>query len=75
MKTIERVRKEAMTLSASERASLAHELIMSLEDPAAYELRPQQEAEIRRRVRKVKAGKAVGRPAAKIFAEIEAKLE
>jgi putative addiction module component (TIGR02574 family) len=75
MKTMEQVRKEALALSASERASLAHDLIMSLEDPAAYELSPEQEAEIRRRVRRVKAGKAVGRPAAEVFADIEAKLK
>jgi putative addiction module component (TIGR02574 family) len=72
MKTREEIRREAMSLSAGERASLAHDLILSLEDPDAYELSPGQEAEIRRRVRKVKSGKAVGRPAAEILAEIEA---
>jgi len=75
MKTKEQVRKEAMALSASERASLAHDLIMSLEDPGAYELSPEQEAEIRRRVRMVKRGKAAGRPATEVFADIEAKLK
>jgi putative addiction module component (TIGR02574 family) len=74
MKTIEQVRKEALALSASERASLAHDLIVSLEDPAAYKLSPEQEAEIRRRVRKVKSGKAAGRPAAEVFADIEASV-
>ena len=64
-----------MTLSASERASLAHDLIMSLEDPAAYELSPEQEAEIRKRVRMVKRGKAAGRPAAEVFGDIEARLK
>ncbi|MCX5644701.1 MAG: addiction module protein [Phycisphaerae bacterium] len=63
-----------MTLSTGERASLAHDLILSLEDPAAYELSPEQEAEIRRRVRRVKMGKAAGRPAAAVFADIEARL-
>ncbi len=75
MKTVERIREEAMALSASERASLAHDLIISLEDPDAYELSPEQEAEIRRRVRMVKKGKAVTRPAAEVFADIEAKLK
>lgn len=75
MKTIEEVRREAMTLSASERASLAHDLIMSLEDPSAYELSPEQEAEIRKRVEMVKRGKAEGRPAGEVFADIEAKLK
>ena len=63
-----------MALSTGERASLAHDLILSLEDPDGYELSPEQEAEIRKRVRKVKAGKAVGRPAAEVLTEIEAKL-
>ena len=56
MKTMEEIRREAMTLSAGERASLAHDLILSLEDPDAYELSPEQEAEIRKRVRRVKSG-------------------
>ena len=75
MKTMEEIRREAMTLSAGERASLAHDLILSLEDPDAYELSPEQEAEIRKRVRRVKSGKAVGRPAAEVLAEIEARLK
>ncbi len=64
-----------MALSAGERASLAHDLILSLEDPGAYELSPEQEAEIRRRVRRVKRDKAAGRPAAKVLAQIEARLK
>jgi putative addiction module component (TIGR02574 family) len=75
MKSMEEIRREAMALSAGERASLAHDLILSLEDPDAYELSPEQEAEIRKRVRKVKSGEAVGRPAAEVLAEIEAKLK
>ena len=75
MKTMEQIRKEALALSAGERAGLAHDLILSLEDPDAYELSPDQEAEIHRRVRMVKKGKAAGRPAAEVFAEIEARLK
>jgi putative addiction module component (TIGR02574 family) len=75
MKTIGQIRKEALALSAGERAGLAHDLILSLEDPDAYELSPAQEAEIRRRVRAVKRGKAAGRPATEVFAEIEARLK
>ncbi len=63
-----------MALSAGERASLAHDLILSLEDPDAYELGPEQETEIRKRVRKVKTGKAAGRPAAEVLADIETRL-
>ncbi len=75
MKTMEEIRRAAMALSAGERASLAHDLILSLEDAEAYELSPEQEAEIRKRVRRVKRGKAAGRPAAEVLAEIEARLK
>jgi putative addiction module component (TIGR02574 family) len=75
MKSVERIRKEAMALSVGERAGLAHDLILSLEDPDAYELSPAQEAEIGRRVRKVKKDKAAGRPAQDVLDEIEAKLK
>ena len=64
-----------MALSAGERASLAHDLILSLEDPDAYEAILEREAEIRKQVRKVKSGKAVGRPAAEVLADIEARLK
>ncbi len=64
-----------MTLSAGERASLAHDLILSLEEAGAYELSPEQEAEIRKRVEKIERGEATGRPAAAVLADIEAKLK
>ena len=75
MKTAQEIQQEAMALSAGERASLAHDLILSLEDPDAYELSPEQEDEIRRRVRRVRRDKATGRPAAEVLAQIEAKLK
>jgi putative addiction module component (TIGR02574 family) len=75
MKSVEEIRKEAMTLSAGERASLAHDLILSLDEPGAYELSPELEAEIRRGVRRIESGEATGRPAADVLAEIEAKLK
>jgi putative addiction module component (TIGR02574 family) len=75
MRTVEQIRKEELALSAGERAGLAHDLILSLEDPDASELSPAQEAEIRRRVRRVKRGKAAGRPTAQVLADIETKLK
>ena len=75
MKTVEQVRKEALTLSANERARLARALIISLDAPARCGAGPEQEATIRKRVRMVKQGQAVGRPAEQVFAEIEAKLK
>jgi len=62
-----------MALSASERASLAHELILSLDDPAVYTLTPAQEAEIQRRLTMVREGTATGRPAQAVFGDIKAK--
>ena len=62
-----------MALSASERASLAHDLILSLDDPADFELSAGQEAEIRRRVQTVREGTAAGRSADEVFAETRAK--
>lgn len=64
---------QAMALSASERASLAHALILSLDDPATFGLSPEQEAEIQRRLQTVANGTATGRPADEVFADIRAK--
>ena len=73
MSTIQDVRNTVMALSASERASLAHDLILSLDHPADYELGPAQEAEILRRLTMVREGTATGRSAADVFADIKAK--
>lgn len=73
MNTVERVRSEVMTLSASERASLAHELILSLDDPTDYDLSAAQETEIQRRIKLVREGTAAGRPAVEVFADIRSK--
>ena len=72
MSTVQEVRSEVMALSASERASLAHDLILSLDDPVDYELGPAQESEIQRRLAMVREGTATGRPAADVFADIKA---
>jgi putative addiction module component (TIGR02574 family) len=70
--TVEKVRDEALALSTSERASLAHDLILSLDDPADYTLSPEQESEIQRRVQMVREGQASGRPTEEVFAQIKA---
>lgn len=75
MNTVQEIQSEAMSLSASERAGLAHELILSLDDPAHFELGPDQEREIQRRVRLVREGKTASRPAEDIFADIKAKYK
>ena len=73
-KTMQAVRDEALSLSLSERASLAHDLILSLDEPSDFDLGTEQEAEISRRVGMVREGTAKGRPAGDVFADIKAKL-
>ena len=63
-----------MSLSLSERASLAHDLILSLDGPSDFDLGPEQEAEIARRVQMVREGTAKGRPATEVFRDIKAKF-
>ena len=75
MSTVQKIRSEVMELSASERASLAHDLILSLDDPSDFELSHVQEAEIGRRLNAVREGTATGRPADKVFADIKAKYK
>ena len=73
MSKVREARSLVMTLSASERASLAHELILSLDDPMDAQLTASQEAEIQRRVAVVREGTAEGRPANEVFAELRKK--
>jgi len=74
-KTVYDIRAEALTLSASERASLAHDLILSLDDPEDLELRPEQETEILRRVQMVREKKASGRSMESVIADFRARYD
>lgn len=73
--TVEKVRDEALALSTSERASLAHDLILSLDRVTDYTLSPAQEAEIQRRVQMVREGQATGRPAEEVFAQLKSQRQ
>jgi putative addiction module component (TIGR02574 family) len=73
MTTLQKVRDDVLSLSASERACLAHDLILSLDSPSDFELGEVREKEIQRRVNTVREGKATGRPASKVFKDIKAK--
>lgn len=73
--TVQSIRDKVMSLSASERASLAHDLILSLDQPSDFDLPAKQEAEIARRVGMVREGTARGRPSADVFADIKAKCK
>jgi putative addiction module component (TIGR02574 family) len=72
MNTVKEIHDQAMALSVSERASLAHDLILSLDDPSDFELSPAYEAELQRRLQMVREGTATGRPADEVFADIKA---
>lgn len=72
-KSIKEVRENALALSSAERSSLIHDLILSLEEETSYDLAPEYEAEIKRRVKSVKKGKVKGSSAESVFAEIEKK--
>jgi putative addiction module component (TIGR02574 family) len=73
MNTVREIHDQAMALSAAERASLAHDLILSLDDPSDLELSRAQEAEIQRRLQAVREGTASGRPSDDVFADIRSK--
>jgi len=70
---MERVRGDALKLPVDERATLAHELILSLDTPSAYALPPSVEKKIGRRAQSVREGTASSRPAEDVFADVEAK--
>jgi len=70
MSTLENVRNTALRLSNSERALLAHELILSLDDPSSFDLNPDQEDEIQRRLLMVRDGTASGEAPGEVYATI-----
>lgn len=56
--TLEKVRSEALRLTESERAELAHSLVSSLDGPADTDAESAWDAEIRRRLAEIEAGTA-----------------
>lgn len=75
--TTQKVLKEALRLSESERASLAAELLGSLESHAPGQQRTEKEwlIEVERRVRAYRDGQLTAKPAAEVFREIRRKLK
>jgi putative addiction module component (TIGR02574 family) len=71
---LQEVANKARTLSPDERAVLAHDLILSLDEITENnQLEMAWDSEIERRVNEIKNGKAKGRPAEEILSEIRAK--
>lgn len=58
-----------------ERASLAYDLILALDELDNFELSSEQKSEIQRRVKSVQEGRAVGRSVKEVFASIRAKFD
>ena len=56
--TLEKVRTEALSLSESERAELAHNLVASLDGPADADAESAWDAEILRRLAEIDSGAA-----------------
>lgn len=69
--TVDKIREEALSLSVSERASLAHDLILSLEKEDGLYFDEEYERELKRRVLSVKEGKAEVRDADDVLNDIE----
>ena len=69
---LQEVANKALDLPLEERAELTHELIVSLDDTVDKEIETAWDAEIKRRLMEIKGGKAEGRPAEDILAEIRA---
>jgi len=71
---INRVTEEALTLSEHDRVQLAHVLLQSLgPNGDSVEVEAAWDAEIARRVQRVKEGIATGRPADDVFRDIRAR--
>ena len=70
---LEEVARKVLNLPLEERAELAHELIVSIDDAIDKEAEAAWDTEIERRVKEIKSGKAKGRAAEDILAEIRAK--
>jgi len=72
---LNKMKNEALSLPEDERAKLAHELIMSLDEGIDSDVNNEWEAEISRRVKEIKDGTAKGRPAEEVLSEIRAKYQ
>jgi putative addiction module component (TIGR02574 family) len=71
--TIDELKREAMRLDATERANLARELLVSLDDLSEPEIERLWLEEAERRRRDYEAGKTTLIPADEVFAQLRAK--
>ncbi len=72
---LDKMTNEVLSLPKNDRAKLAHELIVSLDDQIDSDVNTAWEKEINRRVKEIREGTAKGRPAEQILSEIKAKYQ
>lgn len=72
---LDKMTNEILSLPKNDRAQLAHELIVSLDDQIDSDVNDAWKKEINRRVKEIKEGTAKGRPAEQILSEIKAKYQ
>ena len=70
---IEHLKTEMTSLTAEERAELAHFLIQTLDVEPEKGIEVAWDAELARRSEEILSGKAVGKPAEQVFAELRAR--
>jgi putative addiction module component (TIGR02574 family) len=73
--TIEQLTSDALTLSETERALLAQTLLRSLELAPDENAEEAWDAEVARRLDRVRQGVAQGRPADEVFRDLRARHE
>jgi putative addiction module component (TIGR02574 family) len=71
--TAEQLKAALAQLPTSERAALAHYLILSLDEDANPDAEAAWDAELARRMAEIRSGQAVGEPAERVFAELSGK--
>jgi putative addiction module component (TIGR02574 family) len=71
--TAERLKSRLGTLSARDRAELAHFLLHSLDEEIDANAEAEWERELAERLSEIKSGKAIGEPADKVFVELREK--
>lgn len=71
----EEITTAALTLPGEDRAMLAQVLLRSIEGPEEEGATEAWEAEIARRMDRVRTGTATGRPAEEVFADIRARYQ
>lgn len=71
--TLKKLAQDALTLPEAARAQLAQTLLQSLEPLAEADVEQAWDAEVTRRLERVRGGTAQGRPADEVFRDIRAR--